>query len=183
MSEKIDPDKELHWYCLRSQPKHEHIAAAQLRQLENVEVFCPRLRFKRSTRRGVIWAIEALFPNYLFARFVMYDSKTAVKYGRGVSTIVRFGDEHPVIADHIIQSLREFMANEEMRVVERELTIGDNVQIVSGPFQGQEGVVHRIVPGRERVRILLEVLGGTREAEVELKALFKPGIPAILIEG
>jgi transcriptional antiterminator RfaH len=183
MSEKADPDKELHWYCVRSQPKHEHIAAAQLRQLENVEVFCPRLRFKRTTRRGLVWAIEALFPNYLFARFVMYDSKSAVMYGRGVSTILRFGGKHPVIADHVIQSLRELMANEEMRVVERELKTGDNVQIVSGPFQGQEGVVHRMVPGRERVRILLEVLGGTREAEVELKALFKPGTPAMIIAG
>ncbi len=56
------------WYCLRSQPKHEHIAAAHLRLLEGVTVFCPRIRFKRATRQGLVWVTEAMFPGYLFAR-------------------------------------------------------------------------------------------------------------------
>ena len=33
------------WFCLRTQPKREHIAAACLRQIPEVEVFCPRVRF------------------------------------------------------------------------------------------------------------------------------------------
>ena len=35
------------WYCLRSHPKHERIAAAHVRLLENVIAFCPQIRFKR----------------------------------------------------------------------------------------------------------------------------------------
>ena len=42
------------WFCLRSQPKHEHIAAGHLRQIEGVEVFNPRIRFTRPTRVGPI---------------------------------------------------------------------------------------------------------------------------------
>ncbi len=57
------------WYCVRSQNKHEHIAAAHLRMLDGVTVFCPRIRFKRTTRRGVVWVTEGMFPGYLFARF------------------------------------------------------------------------------------------------------------------
>ena len=41
--EMTDPDVP-QWYCLRSQPKHEHIAAAQLRRSMGIEVFCPRVR-------------------------------------------------------------------------------------------------------------------------------------------
>ena len=40
------------WFCVRSQPKREHIAAAHLRNLVEVEVFCPRLRIRKATRRG-----------------------------------------------------------------------------------------------------------------------------------
>src|SRR5260370_33331325 len=57
------------WFCLRAQPKREHIAAACLRQTCEVEVFCPRLRFRQLTSRGPVWFIEAMFPGYLFARF------------------------------------------------------------------------------------------------------------------
>ena len=52
------------WYCLRSQPKHERIAGVQLRMLKGVTVFCPLIRFKKKTRRGLIWVTEAMFPGY-----------------------------------------------------------------------------------------------------------------------
>jgi transcriptional antiterminator RfaH len=182
MSRPVDPFTTPHWYCLRSQPKHEHIAAAHLRQFEGVEVFCPRLRFKRSTRRGVIWATEALFPNYLFARFVMAESRAAVRYSRSVSGLVHFGDKYPIISEEIVEGLRAFMEGGELRTVESAVEVGDTVDIVEGPFQGQQGIVHRLLPGRERVRVLLEVLGGTREAEIQLKAIFKPGVPTALTE-
>jgi len=58
----------LAWFCVRSQPKHEHIAAARLRE-SGLEVFLPRIRFKKHSVRGPVWVTEALFPNYLFARF------------------------------------------------------------------------------------------------------------------
>src|SRR5690349_9446043 len=59
------------WFCLRSHPKHEHIAAAQLRQIPGVEVFNPQLQLERLTRRGRMRSTESLFVNYLFARFVL----------------------------------------------------------------------------------------------------------------
>src|SRR5712671_2857742 len=81
------------WYCLRSQPKHEHIAAAHLRQFEGIEVFCPRVRIQRSTRRGLVWFTEALFPNYLFARFEMPAWCARVRSCPGVSGLVHFGND------------------------------------------------------------------------------------------
>ena len=58
------PVPSLAWFCLRAQPKHEHIAAQHLKKLPGVEVFCPRVRFQRATRRGKVWFTEAMFPNY-----------------------------------------------------------------------------------------------------------------------
>ena len=49
------------WYCVRTQPKHEHIAAASLGRNLGLEVFHPRLRLERATRRGQMRVIEPLF--------------------------------------------------------------------------------------------------------------------------
>src|ERR1700731_4397534 len=94
------------WYCLRAQPKHEHIAAANLRTLEGVTVVCPRIRFKRTTRRGLVWVTEALFPGYLFARFELAKMHRQVRYAHGVSGIVRFADRYPTIDDDSLAQLQ-----------------------------------------------------------------------------
>src|SRR6202048_1668123 len=99
---KQTDDREPAWYCLRSQPKHEHIAAAHLRLLEGVTVFCPRIRFKRATRQGLVWVTEAMFPGYLFARFELAEIHLRVRYAHGVSGIVQFGGWYPTIEDEVL---------------------------------------------------------------------------------
>ena len=43
---------ELLWFCLKTQPKHEKLAAQFLRTHADLEVFCPLLRFQRVTVTG-----------------------------------------------------------------------------------------------------------------------------------
>src|SRR5579883_1576830 len=73
------------WYCIRSKPKHEHIAARNLRRLRQVEVFNPRFRLRKITRRGPAWVTESLFPNYLFVRFPFHQMLDEVRFTHGVS--------------------------------------------------------------------------------------------------
>lgn len=161
------------WYCLRAQPKHEHIAAAHLRQLDDVEVYCPRVKIQRSTRRGLVWFTEALFPNYLFARFEMTRWHAHVRYCQGVSGILRFGDKFPEVPEKTLNDLRTFMQDAELKTVSFTIAEGDDIEIVEGPFRGQTGVVKQLLPARERVKVLLEVLGGATEVELRLTAVFR----------
>jgi transcriptional antiterminator RfaH len=161
------------WYCLRSQPKHEHIAAAHLRQYEEVEVFCPRVKIQRSTRRGLVWFTEALFPNYLFARFEIAAWQARVRSSRGVSGLVRFGDEVPEVPARVLSDLQIFMEGFEVKVVPFTITQGDMVEVVEGPFRGQNALVKQLLPARERVKVLLEILGGATEVELRLTSVFK----------
>jgi len=161
------------WYCLRSQPKHEHIAAARLRQTPGIEVFCPRVRIQRKTQRGLKWFVEAMFPNYLFARFDLKESQTMVRYSHGVSSIVHFGQRITPVPAASIEALAEFLGGEDIKTLSFALAEGDEVAIVSGPLTGQEGVVTKLLPARERVRVLLEFLGNTREIELGLLAVFR----------
>ncbi|HZV35866.1 MAG TPA: transcription termination/antitermination NusG family protein, partial [Verrucomicrobiae bacterium] len=76
------------WYCARTKPKHEHIAAANLRKNLGLEVFNPQLRVERSTRRGLVRTIEPLFPCYIFVRCAIQERLDQIRYTNGISSIV-----------------------------------------------------------------------------------------------
>jgi transcriptional antiterminator RfaH len=155
------------WYCLRSQPKHEHIAAAHLRLLEEVTVFCPRIRFKRSTRQGVVWVTEAMFPGYLFARFELMSMHRQVRYAHGVSGIVRFADRYPTIDEGSLEHLMAHTDATGVKEINYDLSQGDRVRISDGIFAGLDAVVVKVLPAKDRVRVLMEFLGRNIEAEVD----------------
>jgi transcription antitermination factor NusG len=144
-----------------------------LRLHEEIEVFCPRVRIQRSTRRGLVWFTEALFPNYLFARFTIERWQARVRTCQGVSGIVRFGDDVPEVPERALEELRTYMQDAELKTVPFTIAEGDDVEIVEGPFRGQNGVVKRLLPARERVKVLLEVLGGATEVDLSLTSVFK----------
>jgi transcriptional antiterminator RfaH len=159
------------WFCLRSQPKHEHIAAARLRTVSDVEVFCPRVRMQKATVTGSKWFVEGMFPGYLFARFPFAARHKEVRYSPGIVAIVGFGSAYASIADEIIAGLREFTGEEETVVVGCELSPGQTVRVVSGALKGLEAVVTEAMPGKERVRILLNFLGREISAVVDKPSL------------
>ena len=155
------------WYCLRSQPKHEHIAAAHLRMLEGVTVLCPRVRFQRATRQGLVWTTEAMFPRYLFARFALTELYRKVRYARGVVGIVQFGERYPTIEDGALAQLRDQIGVAEVKELIYEPSPGDQVKIVAGVFAGMEAVVTQVLSAKERVKLLMDFLGRKMEAEVK----------------
>jgi len=50
--------------------------------------------------------------------------------------------------------------------VDSSIKVGQPVQITKGPFQGLEVVVTRLLPAKERIRVLLEFLGRSLETEI-----------------
>jgi transcriptional antiterminator RfaH len=160
------------WLCLRSQPKHEHIAAKHLRQMvEGIEVFCPRLRIRRQTRRGAAWFVQALFPGYLFARFDPRQSMLHVRAVPGVQTVVSFGTRVPCIPPETIAELRNHFDTEEFREVVEEIESGDEVAIAGGPFHGLTAAVINVRSPSGRVQVLLEMLGRCTPVELPREQL------------
>ena len=162
------------WFCLRSQPRHEHIAARQLSQMEDIEVFNPRIKFPRPTKHGVIWMTESLFPNYLFARFDWKTSLNRVHYAPGVGSIVHFGNKWPTIPDSVIEDLRSGLGPDEVHLIQ-DIAPGDTVRITGGTFDNLKVVVTQLVPGRDRVLVLMDFLGRQTNVEVGLGSIIKCG--------
>jgi transcriptional antiterminator RfaH len=161
----------LAWYCVRTQPKHEHIAAATLKRQLALEVFHPRLRLERATRRGAVRIIEPLFPCYIFVRCFLGERLDDIRFANGVSSLVHFGDKIPIVPDPVIDELKQCFEAEEPMAVEDHLFPGAEVSVAEGAFLGFTGIVVRLLPARQRVQILLEFLGRTTIAEVERKSL------------
>jgi transcriptional antiterminator RfaH len=156
------------WFCLRTQPKHEHIAAAGLRRQFDICCFSPRLRFRKATRRGAVWFVEPMFPGYLFAEFLYSSLHRAVEHASGVQGVVHFGDYLATIDPAIVGTLQERAGDEEVITIDPEIRTGQAVHIAEGPFQGLETVVTRILPAKQRVKVLLDFLGRSVETEIAM---------------
>lgn len=157
----------VNWFCLRSEPKREHVAAANLRDRVTVEVFAPRIRSARTTRRGMATTLtEALFPGYLFARFAYPDQVRHVVSTTGVTGIVSFGGRPPAVADDVIHYLQREVAHADQVPAAPVFEEGTWVRILSGCFQYIEGRVLHFDPRSDRVRLLLTLLGSEVQVSV-----------------
>lgn len=168
---RLRPGESLAWYCARTHPKHEHLAAGGLRKNLGLEVFHPRLRMERATRRGAVHVIEPLFPCYIFVRCVLAQSLDRIRYTYGISGVVHFGQRIPSVADSVIDELKQCFESEEPMRVEEPLYAGAEVTVAEGAFLGARGIVVRVLPARQRVQILLEFLGQPTLAEMDRKSV------------
>jgi transcriptional antiterminator RfaH len=160
------------WFCLRAEPKREHLAATALRRRFGIECLSPRLRFRKLTRRGPVWFVEAMFPGYVFAKFVYSSLYRAVESSHGVRGIVRFGNRLATVPENAVMALQTKGGAEEIVTVDLSLKIGQPVQFIEGPFEGLEVVITQLLPARERIRVLLEFLGRSMEMEVPAGKVF-----------
>ena len=159
------------WYCVRTKPKHEHIASANLRRHFDLPVFFPRIRLEKMTRRGVVRVVEPLFPCYLFTRCVIEDRAGEIQHLSGVSKLVEFGGKYPPVAGAIIDELQACFAHDDLISIESRLSPGDEVTVAAGAFAGMSAQVLKNLPAKKRVQILLEILGRPTTVEVGTEAV------------
>ena len=160
-------DEELHWFCVKTKPRNESAARRMLMRDVGIEVFCPMLRFERVRRSGKVKVTEAMFPGYVFAKFNYRAQHRHVAGTHGVATIVRFGGIPSIVPDDVVAELRHAVVDQETIEIPTTIQVGEEVQVVDGPFRGLRALVTQVLPAQERVKVLLEILGMEREVEVE----------------
>ena len=157
----------MHWHCLHTAPRQENKVALLLKRDLTIEVFAPRIRFRRMRAGRPLWTTEALFPGYLFARFGYFERRRQINALSGVTGIVHFGDQVARVDDAIIADLRALVSDNETLEVLADPQPGSEVVITGGPLRGLRVLVTRVMPARQRIAILLELLGSEREVEIE----------------
>ncbi|MEO7299595.1 MAG: transcription termination/antitermination NusG family protein [Verrucomicrobiota bacterium] len=155
------------WYCARTKPKQEHMAALNIRGNLGLEVFLPRIQIKRVTRRGKVRFVEPLFPGYIFIYTPLNSKFEEIRRTSGVSTLIHFGDIVPTVPAAAIDELKKSFGRDEPVPVEDDVRPGAEVSIGTGAFRSLNGVVLKGLPGKQRVQVLLEILGRLTVVELD----------------
>ena len=146
------------WFVIRTKAGDEHRANDNLLHQE-IETFLPLYKnyYFRSGR--MIQTIKPLFPNYLFARLDLDAHYTKVKWTRGVSRILGNRDGPIPISEKVIQTIRERVGKDSLIELEEQIKEGDLVQVSSGPLKDLIGIFQKRMSGKDRVKILLNLIG------------------------
>jgi transcriptional antiterminator RfaH len=68
--------------------------------------------------------------------------------------------------------LRTLVQDNETVEVNADPQPGSEIVVAGGPMRGLRALVTRVIPARQRVAILLELLGNTHEVEIEKERVF-----------
>jgi transcriptional antiterminator RfaH len=165
------------WYALHTKPHKERQVASLLCSRE-IEIFLPLLRVNPVNPRAA--REKPYFPSYLFVHVDLdVIGLSTLRWTPGLLRMVEFGGDLGTVPASLISQIKDRLT--DIRAAGglslESLSSGDRVRVVSGTFEGYEGVFDTRLSGAERVRVLLELISDhqarrniSRTVPVELDA-------------
>ena len=143
------------WFVLYIKSQNEKKAAAQLAQL-GITVYCPLVTQIRqwSDRKKKIET--PLIPSYIFVKLEEKERELVFEVPGVVRYLFWLG-KPAVVRDEEIETLQEWLKNDELDTRVVGLQPGDKMAISKGPFKGKEGIVQEV--SKNRVQLILLELG------------------------
>jgi transcriptional antiterminator RfaH len=132
--------------------------------LAGYETYLPRLRAHRMVHGRKIELRPALFPGYAFV-WIELQWHTA-RWAPGVSGLVMDGITPARVPQNAIEEIRRREVGGLIELARQGIKRGDRVRILRGPFTGHLAIYHDSKP-RDRIEVLLQLLGSTRSATLE----------------
>jgi len=148
----------LSWYAIRSKPNKEDFLAGQL-EAYGIEVFCPRIFVKTVNPRAR--KVRAYFPSYLFAHVDLEKvNSSTLRWMPGAVSLISFDGQPAPVPDLLIAAIERQVQfiNASQKQFMDDLKPGDPVLVQDGPFAGYEAIFDGRISGRDRVRVLLNLL-------------------------
>jgi transcription antitermination factor NusG len=147
-----------HWYVLRSKP-HKEALVWQQALSHGLETYYPRLKVRPVNPRSR--KIKPYFPGYLFVRADLEQvGLSTFQWMPHALGLVCFGGVPAPVPDELIAGIRQRLG--EIQAAGSELLHrvkpGDRVVIQDGPFAGYEAIFDVRLSGKDRVRVLLQLL-------------------------
>lgn len=165
------------WYAIHTYSGYEENVAYNLKQrIESMDmqdkifnILIPtekKIKIKNGKRKVVE---EKIFPGYVLVEMdVTDDSWYVVRNTPNVTGFIGSGTTPTPVSEEEIKSIQKRMGVEEPKY-KIDVTIGDPVRIVDGPFKSYEGKVDNIDEAKGKVKILVSMFG--RETPIELDFL------------
>lgn len=160
------------WYVIHTKSKSEE-RVRKLLQAKDVEVFIPKMQVMRK-RLGTVFAVsEPVFPRYVFSRMRLTSSFLhQLRWTPGVVRMLTFNGIPSPVPSGVIDFLKGRSMDGFVRP-ESRFSKGDTVRFTGGPFEGLEGVIEEARSGKERVKILMDILHKSTRVEAHVLELEK----------
>ena len=133
---------------------------------QNFDYYLPRIKFKKPNSNV---GEEVLFPGYVFLNIRLEDYPL-IKYTKGIKKVVKFGKNIPSLTDNEIKSIKSIEKLSNSLPITPKINIGQEAVITDGPFKGTLVKVCSL-PSKERIEVLLAILGSSRRVSIMEKNL------------
>ncbi len=154
------------WFVINTKPKKE-FQVEKLFIAGGIKIYNPKYNDEN--------IIKPFFSGYEFVWFDYPAQYQLVKYTRGVKKLVG-NSEWPIsIPESIIQQIkaREVNGLIELNKYGEEPDLGDEIEVMTGPWKGFRGVFERQLTEKDRVVILLDCVSYHGQLIIEKKKLKK----------
>lgn len=165
--------EEAKWYVIHTYSGYENKVKANIEKsvenrgiqhlIQNVEVLFEDIVEEKDNKQKIVK--RKLMPCYVMIKMVMTDeSWYVVRNTRGVTSFVGPASKPVPLTDEEVEK----MGIETVRMADISVSVGDNVNVTSGPLEGFSGVVEEV--NKETRKILVRVSMFGRETPVEVDA-------------
>ena len=172
------------WYILHTYSGYESLVKKSIEQMvENGNLQSVILDTKIPTetlieeKNGKKKAYEAkVMPGYVFVKLV-YSNQLwfMLTNTRGVTGFVGPNGKAWPLEEDEVKRLRL-----EERVIDFDMVIGDNVTVISGPFEGLVGVIKAIVVALQNAQVTLNMFGRETSVDMDFIQIEKINNPTIV---
>lgn len=173
------------WYILHTYSGYESLVKKSLEQMvENGNLQDVILDVKIPTetlieeKNGKKKAYEAkVMPGYVFIKLVYSNQMWfTLTNTRGVTGFVGPNGKAWPLEEDEVKRLRL-----EERVVDFSMVVGDNVTVISGPFEGMVGVIKSIDATRQKAQVVLNMFGRETAVDMDFIQIEKINNPTVTV--
>jgi len=154
------------WIVVRSKPRSEKIAYAQLKE-KGIEAYLPLLKERRKWSDRKKWVEFPLFSSYLFAKIEIKNS-IFVLQTNGVSSLVKFGEEIAIVQDEVVNAIKLAIDGGYQLTPAEYFIAGNAVEVIEGPMRGVKGIVAQL-KGKDRLVIKIDAIQQALSIDIDTR--------------
>jgi transcriptional antiterminator RfaH len=146
------------WLLLHSKAFKEEFLWREI-TARQIDCYLPRLHVTPVNPRSR--NIVPYFPGYLFVHLEPdHQEVNSLRWLPGATGWVHFGEQIATVPDAIINGIRRQVdaLNADHAMGAERFTKGAQLEIVGGPFEGFEAIFDTRLSGRDRVRVLIQLV-------------------------
>lgn len=160
------------WYVIQTKPKKEGEARNYL-STKGVEIFAPLLEEFRFRNGRMNMERTHLFPGYIFGKFNLEQDYALIRWGKGVKCVLGYGGYPVPLTEEVVTTIKERTDGHNIVRLRQDFKPNDVVRIKTGPLKELLGIFDRWVSPKDRVRVLLNLIGYQPAVEIHYSMLEK----------